>query len=192
MSVDKLLAALEKEAALKERNLLKEAEKDARKILGSARRRTEETRSRIDKLRKTIAARREAVSLARGRMDARRRALLALERNLGLVFDEVEKMWGQFMRSSEYAAFIEAEYKAVSSELGGVERVEADPVTAPALERLGAPNIHTAKNIGEGFVAHGANGASISCVFSLRLEKLWRAAGPGVVRRLMEEAPDAP
>lgn len=191
MSVDKLLAALEREAALREKNLQEQAEKTAREILSSARRRTEERRSRIDKLRKTIAARREAVSLARGRMDSRRRELVALERNLGLVFGEVERMWQEFMRSTEYAAFIKAEYNVAADELGRAESVTADPVTARTLEEAGVANIITDENIGDGFVARGADGTSISCVFRLRLEKLWRKAGPGIVRRLVEEAADA-
>ncbi|MBI5186506.1 MAG: hypothetical protein HZA01_12390 [Nitrospinae bacterium] len=187
MSVEKLLSALKKEAELREKTILEEAEVEARGVLSSAREQLEALEARISKEEKECALRRESLRLAGEKMLERKRATLAQNKTLSEVFTECASLFQDFMKSTAYAAFIEREYGKVKEELGAVEEVRADPLTAAILRGLNAPSVVQDKEVRDGFIASSCAGKTrISCIFSLRLEKKWREAGPGFVFKLKD------
>lgn len=190
MSVEKLLAALRKEADLKESAVLQEAEDKARTILSGAREKAREIHSQVSTLEKALEAKREALLLSQKKMRVRKTASENQNRIISRIFEECSVLYRRFMDSPAYSGFLKDECQRIREEMGTVEEIRADPVTAKILKDLGHSHIVIREEIENGFVAVTEKGAlKISCVFDLRLRKVWNEVAPRFVARIAESEP---
>lgn len=187
MSVQKLLAALKKEADLQEKTILTEADEKAGAIISSARDKVAEIQSLISKLEKEHSVKAESVRLAREKMLARKKAILTLNQIISDVFSECSRMFSDFMKTPAYASFLKEEYNKIAGEFGTIDEIRADPKTGSVLKELNINNVSSDDNIQHGFMALAENKKTkILCLFDLRLKKLWTQKAPWFVNRISQ------
>jgi len=191
MSVEKLLAALEKEARMREEAMMKKAEAQAEAILAEAEKKAEQMDHIISGLKKEHALRLEKSRGAEEKIRARAAALGRGWRIAGLAFSLAEERFARFMQSPRYPRFIIGKLKEAVDELGDVGRVAADPVTAAALRGNGFSIVEDA-GVEKGFAAHSLEGGKQArFLFSEALVGLWRKQAHLSHDDLFPETPDA-
>ncbi|MDH5511217.1 MAG: V-type ATP synthase subunit E family protein [Nitrospinota bacterium] len=191
MSVEKLLAALEKETEMREEAIMKKAEEEAEDILANARKRANQIDSMIDDLKREYAMKQENARVAAEIIRARAAVLGRGWRIVNLAFHLAEERFANFMQSPEYAPFIGAMLAEAMNEVGAVDRVAADPVTVNALRGNGFSVVEDA-GVEKGFIAHAREGRTQArFLFAEGMANLWKKHAHLYHDDLIVEASDA-
>ncbi|MDH5637694.1 MAG: hypothetical protein OEZ04_04325 [Nitrospinota bacterium] len=174
MSVEKLLAALEKETEMREEAIMKKAEAEAGAILANAQKRADQIDSIIDSLNREHTRKRESARVAENTIRARAATLGRGWSIVNLAFHLAEERFGRFMQSPQYAPFIGAMLAEAIGEIGAVDRVAADPATANALRGNGFSVVEDT-GVEKGFIAHAKEGRTQArFLFSEAMANLWK------------------
>jgi len=187
MGIEELTAALRAEAAKLEKDILTQARVKGESLLNKAAEKGALMDAEAERMTEKGKALQKALS-EKNRAISRRKEMAAAEnRYIDAIREKCRTMYREFMESNDYAAFIAAEYGKVARELGEVEEIRADRLTAGILKNI-AEN-KTAISIDgavlDGFVALSPGGRiRISCTFLSRFDKAWRAASPEFVKQI--------
>ena len=191
MSVDKLLAALEKEAQMREAAIMKSAEAEAETILSTANKRAERIDSIIDGLNKAHALKLENARKAGEKIEARSATLGKGWRIVDLAFKLADQRFAHFMQSPQYPPFITARLAEAVDHVGQLDQVAADPVTAEALRGNGF-SVVADDTMEKGFAARSREGKTVvRFLLSEAMENLWKRQAHTHHDALFPESGDA-
>jgi len=187
VGIEKLTAALEKEAALKEAAILAEAESSAEEILQEAERSKREIEGEIKKLSAALGEKKKLLEAGRLRLNERRRETALENLCVEALKAECRKLFQEFMRTAGYRDFLQAELEKVTAELGKMDGIKADGVTAGVLAEIAEAEVSADNSIRDGFIAEAGKGAvTVYSTFDSRLEKIWESAAPEFIKEISE------
>ncbi len=187
MGIEKLTAALEKEAALKEAAILAEVESSAEEILKDAERNKREIEEEIAKLSAVLGEKKKLLEDGRLRLNERRRETALENLCVEELKTECRKLFREFMRTTGYRGFLKAELEKVTAELGKMDRIKADGVTAAVLAEITEAAVSADNSVRDGFIAEAGMGAvTVYSTFDSRLEKIWEEAAPEFIKEISE------
>lgn len=192
MTIEKLAAALKKEAALQEEAVAEKAEEEAARIVRDAEQKAEEMEREIQRLAEKLKEKEELLKSRRIRMIRRERITRLHSIYAEAVKSRCKELYGQFMQSGQYAKFVKKEFQKARAELGGTVEIRADAVTVKALKSVGG--LHKAvtdDSVERGFVAASDGGrVSIISTFASRLERAWKDAAPQITKTVARKIED--
>lgn len=179
MGLDTLLAALEREARLREERVLQDARAQAAAIMEDAQARARE----LDRRAALVAGERETRSRERAaalaRIASRHEALRIQTAMSEALLAALKEKFHRFMETPAYAPFAARLFESARRELGGETSAKADPATARALSASLGVSVEADASIDNGFVMTGAAGRRIIRFnFSLAAAKYLRLADP--------------
>jgi len=179
MGLDTLLAALEREARLREERILDGARAQAAAILADAHARAGE----LDQRAAMVAGERETRSRERAaalaRIATRHEALRIQDAMSEALLAALNEKFQRFMETPAYAPFAARLFELARRELGGEAAAKADPATARALSASLGISVEADPAIENGFVMTGAASRRfIRFSFALAISKFLRLADP--------------
>lgn len=191
MSVEKLLAALEKEAELREEAILEKAQAEAEAIITSGQKRANEIESQIAELARESGRKKAMAKAARERIAKRSARLSSAWKTTEKAFCLAEELYAEFMKTDRFETFIQDKYALAEKRIGPADKVSADPVTAKALLHA-RKHVDVDTNIKMGFIARAGPGSIMArFVFREALQDLWRKDAHIHHDTLFDEAGDA-
>lgn len=187
MTVERLISALWTEAELKERAIMDEARETAGKITAAREEAVARLDARIENRKKHLTAGEAAYSSARARMRKRKAELYAVDRALKTALDAARVLFREFMKSPAYLPHLSRRMESVKKEAGAIGQIRADSITAQTLRKAGVPDVVEDETVEDGFIAVAEDGRTrVFCLFSARVEKLWKETGPRLVAQITE------
>jgi vacuolar-type H+-ATPase subunit E/Vma4 len=187
VGIEKLIAALEKEAILKEEAILAEAERNAEETLKDAERKQREIEKEIETLSAVLGEKKKLLEEGRRRMNERRKEAVLENLCVEALKAECRKLFREFMRTDGYRKFLQAELKKVEAELGKMDGIRADGVTAGILAGIAEAAVSADNSVEDGFVAEAGKGAvTVYSTFDSRLEKIWEETAPEFIKEISE------
>jgi vacuolar-type H+-ATPase subunit E/Vma4 len=191
MSAKKLVAALEKEAILREAAIMEKARVDAQAQLAAAQARAGEIGLAIENLKKDLARKGDNARAASAKMRLRNARLAFGWKIVEAAFQIAGKRYGEFMSSGEYVPFIRSKLLIAMEEGDPAGRVTADPVTAAALAKAGFA-AEVDEKTPMGFTLHLAGGRErVHFHFPLALAAMWKQDAPSHYPAIFGEGRDA-
>lgn len=188
MSVKILIATLEKDASLKEEAIRAEATEEARRIIEEANSTAKRVEQEERKSKSQAEEKLRLIDESQKSLD-RRRELSANER----LFDDrlrekVEKLYLSFMKKKTYREVVRAELGKIEKELGGIESISADPVTAKVFRKLEkSARVMEDESMGPGYIATSGGGRVIvDATLRARIGKVWPEAASCFSSEILE------
>ena len=192
MSINKLVATLEKEASDKENALLSDARKEASDIQNNAEKIASDIELQIARITKESG---ERIKLIRsGEIMIKNRYLSASIENLYIteIFGRCRELFSEFMVKEEFTDIVISELSKIKTELKEIGEIKADPVTASILKRLKvSEKVVVDENSDYGFTAVTPGGKiTVINTFKINLEKLWGEVSSEFVSKIGDAIDD--
>ncbi|MDH4183637.1 MAG: hypothetical protein OEV92_05405 [Nitrospinota bacterium] len=192
MSVEKLMAALEKEGALREEAIMEQARAEAKALVEVAEKKAAQMDHLIAELEEDHARKRKNASAAMARIHAQEASLQAGWQTARLAFQMTRRLYEDFMKSPEYAPFIAAMLAVARAKAGPLEKIMADPVTAKALGPVADVEVEVENGESMGFTLVGSGGRVRTCFnFHEALAGVWKDWAQEYYPLLFEERGNA-
>jgi vacuolar-type H+-ATPase subunit E/Vma4 len=186
MSINKLISALEKEAADKEEALLAGARSEASINISNAKKIVSDIDLRIATITKESDERKKLIRSGKTTIEKRNLSAYIENRCIAEIFSRCRELYRGFMKKKEYSDMVKSDLAKIKTELEEIGEIRADPVTAGILKKLKVrEKVVADENSDYGFTAVTPGGEiTVASTFERSLEKLWCEVAPEFVRKI--------